>query len=56
MDKKERSPQNKPRTKTVRITVELRDKIRAFAAYKKFTMIEAVNYIIRNALVHLNEE
>ena len=56
MRSRERDSQNKPETKTIRVPVTTRNRIREFAAYKKFTMKEAVEYLIRKAVMKLNGE
>jgi len=56
MRSRERDSQNKPKTKTVRVSVALRNEIREFAAYRKFTMKEAVDYLLMKAIEKLNGE
>jgi hypothetical protein len=56
MSSREAYHRNKPETKTVRVSVALRNEIRAFAAYRKCTMKEAVDYLLMKAIEKLNGE
>jgi len=54
MSSREAYHRKNPETKTIRVPVTTRNKIREFAAYKKFSMKEAVEYLLMKAIVELD--